>query len=125
MVKAEITLGTCYGDAVIPVEVLGKGPRPGTAWVRALNGLEPFTKISHGGPFQDSTSVVLIPHLRDVRIESDPGKAGGWRVGDHDPGGLGHALQLPRTFRYRDRRLDIETPRQRRRIAADLHDGTN
>ena len=74
MVKAEITLGTCYGDAVIPVEVLGKGPRPGTAWVRALNGLEPFTKISHGGPYQDSTSVVLIPHLRDVRIESDPDK---------------------------------------------------
>ncbi len=72
MVKAEITLGTCYGDAVIPVEVLGKGPRPGTAWVRALNGLEPFTKISHGGPYQDSTSVVLIPYLRDVRIESDP-----------------------------------------------------
>ena len=74
MVKAEITLGTCYGDAVIPIEILGKGPRPGTAWVRALNGLEPFTKISHGGPYQDSTSVVLIPHLRDVRIESDPDK---------------------------------------------------
>ena len=74
MVKAEITLGTCYGDAVIPIEILGKGPRPGTAWVRALNGLEPFTKISHGGPYQDSTSVVLIPHLRDVRIESDSDK---------------------------------------------------
>ena len=25
MVKAEITIGTCYGDAVIPVEVVGKG----------------------------------------------------------------------------------------------------
>lgn len=72
MVKAEITVGTCYGDVVIPVEVLGKGPRPGTAWVRALNGLEPFTKISHGGPFQDSTSIVLIPHLREVHIEKDP-----------------------------------------------------
>lgn len=72
MVKAEITVGTCYGDVVIPVEVLGKGPRPGTAWVRALNGLEPFTKISHGGPFQDSTSIVLIPHLREVHIEIDP-----------------------------------------------------
>lgn len=71
MVKAEITVGTCYGDVVIPVEVLGKGPRPGTAWVRALNGLEPFTKISHGGPFQDSTSIVLIPHLREVHIEKD------------------------------------------------------
>ena len=72
MVKAEITVGTCYGDVVIPVEVLGKGPRPGTAWVRALNGLEPFTKISHGGPFQDSTSIVLIPHLQEVHIEKDP-----------------------------------------------------
>jgi hypothetical protein len=72
MIKAEITVGTCYGDVVIPVEVLGKGPRPGTAWVRALNGLEPFTKISHGGPYQDSTSIVLIPHLREVYIENDP-----------------------------------------------------
>jgi hypothetical protein len=72
MIKAEITVGTCYGDVVIPVEVLGKGPRPGTAWVRALNGLEPFTKISHGGPYQDSTSIVLIPHLREVYIEKDP-----------------------------------------------------
>ena len=72
MVKAKITIGTCYGDADIPVEVLGKGPRPGTAWVRALDGLEPFTKNSHGGPYQDSTSIVLIPHLRDNQIERDP-----------------------------------------------------
>jgi len=71
MVKAEITIGTCYGDAIIPVEVLGKGPRPGTAWVRALNGLEPFTKNSHGGPYQDNTAVVFIPHLRDVHVEND------------------------------------------------------
>jgi hypothetical protein len=69
MVKAEITVATCYGDAIIPVEVLGKGPRPGTAWVRALNGLAPFTKMSHGGPFQDSSAVVHIPSLRDVRID--------------------------------------------------------
>ena len=75
MVKAEITIGTCYGDAVIPVEVVGKGPRPGTVWVRALNGLEPFTKNSHGGPYQDSTTVVHIPHLRDVRVETDPEEA--------------------------------------------------
>ena len=72
MVVGRITVGTCYGDADIPVEILGKGPRPGTAWVKALNGLEPFTKISHGGPYQDSTSVVLIPHLRDVHLEAEP-----------------------------------------------------
>jgi hypothetical protein len=72
MVKAEITIGTCYGNAIIPVEVVGKGPRPGTVWVRALNGLEPFSKNSHGGPYQDSTTVIFIPHLRDVHVENDP-----------------------------------------------------
>jgi len=71
MVKAKITIGTCYGDADIPVEVLGNGPRPGTAWVRALDGLEPFCKNSHGGPYQDSMSIVFTPHLRDIQIESD------------------------------------------------------
>ena len=70
MIKAEITISTCYGEAVIPVEVLGVGPRPGTAWVKALNGLEPFTKISHGGPFQDSSALVSIPRLQNVCIET-------------------------------------------------------
>jgi hypothetical protein len=71
MVVGKITLQTEYGAAEIPVEVLGKGPRPGTAWVRALNGLEPFTKMSHGGPYQDDTSVVSIPLLREVHIEPE------------------------------------------------------
>ena len=71
MIKAEITISTCYGDALIPVAVIGRGPRLGTVWVNALNGLEPFTKASHGGPYQDSISVVLIPNLRDVHIEND------------------------------------------------------
>ena len=71
MLKAEIKLGTCYGDVIIPVEVLGKGPQHGTAWVRALNGLEPFTKTSHGGPFQDNTTFVYIPFLRNLRIEDN------------------------------------------------------
>ena len=72
MVKAEITIGTCYGDTIIPVEVLGKGPRPGTVWVQALNGLKPFTKNSHGCSCQDSKTVVLIPHLREIRVECNP-----------------------------------------------------
>ena len=72
MVKAEITIGTCYGDVVIPVEVLNRGPRPGMVWVRALNGLTPFTKTSHGGPCQDSTDYVLIRQLREVHIEIVP-----------------------------------------------------
>lgn len=68
MIKAEITVGTQYGNVDIPVEVYAIGPRPGTAWVRALNGLEPFLKMSHGGPFQDSTSVVLVPQLRNIQV---------------------------------------------------------
>jgi len=71
MVVGEITVSSCYGDAVVPVEILGKGPRPGTAWVKALNGLEPFTKMSHGGPYQDDTAVWHIPNLRNVHIERD------------------------------------------------------
>ena len=70
MIKAEITIGTCYGDAVIPVQVLRKGTRSGTVWVKALNGLHPFTKYSMGGPFQDDTSVVSIPNLKDMRLEN-------------------------------------------------------
>ena len=69
MVVGEITVSTCYGDAVIAVEILGKGPRPGTAWVKALYGLEPFTKMSHGGPYQDDTAVWHTQHLRNVHIE--------------------------------------------------------
>ena len=72
MVVGMITISTCYGAADIPVELLGKGPRPGTAWVTALNGLQPFTKVSHGGPYQDSTTVVPLPFLRDVHLEKDP-----------------------------------------------------
>lgn len=75
MVVGKITLQTEYGAAEIPVEVLGKGPRSGTAWVRALGGREPFTKMSHGGPYQDDTSVVAIPHLREVHIEVETTEA--------------------------------------------------
>ena len=39
MIVGMITISTCYGDANIPVELLGNGPRPGTAWVKALDGL--------------------------------------------------------------------------------------
>jgi len=71
MLVGIITLGTGYGDADIPVELLGKGPRPGTAWVRALGGLQPFTKISHGGPCPDDTTLIPLPFLRDVHLERD------------------------------------------------------
>lgn len=107
MVKAEITVGTCYGDVIIPVEVLGKGPRPGTAWVRALNGLEPFTKISHGGPFQDSTSIVLISHLREVHIEKDPDESIEEELFQED----GIEVQLPiseKRIPVEDRNIPVE-----------------
>jgi hypothetical protein len=72
MVVGMITIATCYGDADIPVELLGKGPRPGTAWVKALNGLQPFTKISHGGPYQDNTILIPLPLVRAIHLEKDP-----------------------------------------------------
>lgn len=79
MITAEMSLNTCYGETTIQVEILAKGPRPGTAWVHALHGLEPFTKISHGGAYQDSTALVSLPTLRQVRIQngsqSDPCQA--------------------------------------------------
>ena len=74
MVVGTITINTCCGQADIPVELLGKGPRPGTAWVQALDGRQPFTKISHGGPYQDDTVVVPLPFLRDVHCVEDPGE---------------------------------------------------
>ena len=72
MVVGKVTISTCYGVTDIPVEILGNGPHPGTTWVKALGGLEPFTKISHGGPYQESTAVVGIPSLREVHLEMDP-----------------------------------------------------
>jgi len=74
MVVGMITVSTCYGDAEIPVEIRGKGPRPGTAWVTALNGLQPFTKMSHGGPYQDDSAVVQIFSIREVHVISGDGK---------------------------------------------------
>jgi hypothetical protein len=71
MVTGEINMSTCYGEAVIPVELLDIGPRPGTVWVRALNGLEPFTRVSHGGPFQDDTVVWSIPKVLNVHTEDE------------------------------------------------------
>jgi hypothetical protein len=72
MVIGRITIYTCYGYADIPVEVVRKGSRPGTAWVKALNGLEPFTKVSHGGPYQDDTLVISLALIQEVQLAGDP-----------------------------------------------------
>lgn len=71
MVTGEITVSTCYGDAIIPVEILDKGPRTGTVWVRALNNLAPFTRMSHGGPYQDDVAVWSIPGIRNVEVAGE------------------------------------------------------
>ena len=72
MVVGMITVNTCHGRADIPVELLEKGPRPDTAWVKTLDGHPSFTKFSHGGPYQDDTIVVPLPFVRDVHLEKEP-----------------------------------------------------
>lgn len=69
MITGEITVNTCSGDAVIPVEIFDIGPRLGTVWVRALNGLAPFTRFTHGGPCQDHSAVWSIPGIRNIHID--------------------------------------------------------
>ncbi len=71
MIVGMITIGTCYGDVDIPVQLIGKGPRPETVWVKALGGLQPFTKISHGGPYQDDTIIFSLPMVRNVHLERE------------------------------------------------------
>jgi hypothetical protein len=68
MVVANITVSTFTGKVQIAVEVLGKGPYPGTAWVQTLNGLQPFTRQTHGGPCQEDSAVVALLRLCEVRI---------------------------------------------------------
>ncbi len=99
MVVGMITIGTCYGDAEIPVELLGKGPRSGTAWVKALGGLEPFTKISHGGPYQDDTLVIQLSLVRDVHLEREPGE--GLEEVAEEPKILGPDWFLETAYEYR------------------------
>jgi hypothetical protein len=72
MIVGMISVTTYSCDAFIPVEMLGKAPRPGTTWVKALDGSQPFTKISHGGPFQDDTIIILQFFVRDVHLEKEP-----------------------------------------------------
>jgi len=61
-----MTVVDISGSALITVEVLKTGPRPGTLWVRALGGLKPFTRFTHGGPVQDGTALVILPQLRTL-----------------------------------------------------------
>jgi hypothetical protein len=71
MITGEINVNSCCGSAMIPVELLDKGPRNGTIWVRARNGLTPFTRYSHGGPFQDTTAICQSVNILNVKVEED------------------------------------------------------
>ena len=73
MILATITITTGYGKTTLAVEVLGKGSGPATARVKALGGLEPFTKMSHGGPFQSSTEIFPLASIRDIHVQMEPG----------------------------------------------------
>ena len=69
MRTAQIDFSDISGSALITVEVLQSGPRPGTIWVRALGGLKPFTRYTHGGPSQEETALVNLPSLKDLQDE--------------------------------------------------------
>ncbi len=70
MLIGKITIDTCYGRTRIEVQLCGKGPRPGSVWVKALGGLEPFTKISHGGPYQANVEIVSLEAIEDLHLEA-------------------------------------------------------
>lgn len=71
MLTAQMAIVDLSGRSVITVEILNKGPRPGTAWVRALGGLTPFMRYTHGGPSQEDTALVLLPHLDHLQVIPD------------------------------------------------------
>ena len=68
MLTAQMAIVDLSGRSVITVEILDKGPRPGTAWVRALGGITPFTRYTHGGPSQEDTALVLLPQLVHLEV---------------------------------------------------------
>ena len=72
MIVGNMTVGTPVGEIAVRVELRGSGPRPGTVWIQALDGLKPFTKPSHGGPYQDDTLVVPLQVLREIHMEAGP-----------------------------------------------------
>jgi hypothetical protein len=67
MLTAQLNCADISGCALITVEVLKAGPRPGTMWVRALGGLKPFTRFTHGGPSQEGIAVVNFPQLQNLQ----------------------------------------------------------
>ncbi len=71
MVVGTVTIQTLAGEVDVRVEVLDVVQIRGQkmAYVRALKG-EPFTKFTHGGPAQYSTTYVFVDALKNKEVIS-------------------------------------------------------
>lgn len=76
MLTGTIQIHTCYGRTEVGVRILGLGPYPDTLQVQALGGLQPFTKVSPGGPYQDDSALVRTLQVHNIRIAPDPAQDG-------------------------------------------------
>jgi len=69
MIIGTVTIQTMAGEVDVRVEILDvvriRGQK--MAYVRALKG-EPFTKFTHGGPAQYSTTYVYVEALRNKEV---------------------------------------------------------
>jgi len=69
MIFGTVTIQTMAGEVDVRVEVLDVVQMRGQkmAYVRALKG-EPFTKFTHGGPAQYSTTYVYVEALKNKEV---------------------------------------------------------
>lgn len=69
MIIGTVTIQTMAGEVDVRVEILDvvriRGQK--MAYVRALKG-EPFTKFTHGGPAQYSTTYVYVEALKNKEV---------------------------------------------------------
>jgi hypothetical protein len=71
MVVGTVTIQTLAGEVDVRVEILDviQIRDKKMAYVRALKG-EPFTKFTHGGPAQYSTTYVFVETLKNKEVIS-------------------------------------------------------
>jgi hypothetical protein len=69
MILGTVTIQTLGGEVDVRVEILDVVQIRGQkmAYVRALKG-EPFTKFTHGGPAQYSTTYVYVESLKNKEV---------------------------------------------------------
>lgn len=63
-----VKVSTCYGDVIVPVRLLARADLKDRVWVQSLNGMQPWTRYTSGGPCQTDTAVVFVDHI--VKTES-------------------------------------------------------